>query len=219
MAVLDTGCQMDHPDLEKVLNKSISVEITDVTQDGYSTVPLEGDDSGHGTHVCGIVSAQYGNGMGIAGVGSGMANDIVDLFAVDVFINEKTSTAQVVAGLNYALYQGAQVINMSIGATVDNLEQDGLFKSACEYAKNQGCAIVSAAGNIDEYNTNPLAYTIPSDWDSTISVINTDENNLRNSSSFYGSMKDVSAPGTYIYSTYPNSAYVFMSGTSMALQS
>lgn len=223
VAVLDTGADIGHPDLKNVLNVQDSKEV--LSLDG-TLGPLQGDGykngvyssgGGHGTHVTGIVAAEANNGQGIAGVGSALDNSAIDLISVDVFSEDSTTNVKyVIKGLEYAKNIGAKVINLSLGIRKNEIENHDIYlKEMCDSLANQGIIIVCAAGN---YGTgdNGIIDVVPSDYNSTISVISVDRNNQKPQSSCYGSLKDISAPGEAIYSTVKGGNYASMSGTSMA---
>ncbi|MRM90510.1 hypothetical protein EAI28_19475 [Faecalicatena contorta] len=223
VAVLDTGADIVHPDLKSVLDLDNSREI--LNSNG-SMGPLQGDGyqngvyssgGGHGTHVSGIIAAQANNGEGIAGVGSALDNSVVDLMVVDVFSqDQKTSVSYVLKGLEYARNAGAKVINLSLGMRKSEIGlYDDLLSRMCRSLADEGIIIICAAGN---YGTgdNGSINVIPSDYDSTISVIAVDNNMQKASSSCYGSLKDISAPGVNIWSTLKGGSYGNMNGTSMA---
>lgn len=223
VAVLDTGADIGHPDLKNVLNIQDSKEV--LSLDG-TLGPLQGDGykngvyspgGGHGTHVTGIVAAEANNGQGIAGVGSALDNTVIDLISVDVFSEDSiTNVKYVIKGLEYAKNIGAKVINLSLGIRKNEIGDNDIYlKEMCDSLANQGIIIVCAAGN---YGTgdNGRINVVPSDYDSTISVISVDRNNQKPQSSCYGSLKDISAPGEAIYSTVKGGNYASMSGTSMA---
>lgn len=211
VAVLDTGVDLDHPDL----TGQIVAQADTVTNDGNAD-----DDDGHGTHVAGIIAAKANNGSGIAGIAPGAG-----LIAVDVFQSDGTNwwatTADIVEGISFAVANGADVINMSLGSYgVDSVETN-----AVNNATAAGVVVVAAAGN-DSRSDNHY----PSDIDSVISVIATDWDDVIASYSNYGPQKDISAPGgdfdvpadypeSMIMSTYVDhgvSTYAWMAGTSMA---
>ncbi|CUP23918.1 Subtilisin NAT precursor [[Eubacterium] contortum] len=223
VAVLDTGADIVHPDIENVLDLVNSREILNANG---SMGPLQGDGyqngayssgGGHGTHVSGIIAAQANNGEGIAGVGSALDNSVVDLMVVDVFSqDQKTSVSYVLKGLEYARNAGAKVINLSLGMRKTEIGlYDDLLSRMCRSLADEGIIIICAAGN---YGTgdNGSINVIPSDYDSTISVIAVDNNMQKASSSCYGSLKDISAPGVNIWSTIKGGSYGNMNGTSMA---
>jgi len=193
VAVLDTGIDLDHPDLSGQIYAQTDV----VDNDGSAD-----DDDGHGTHVAGIIAATANNGIGVAGIAPG-----VKLIVVDVFGPDYANTTDIIEGIHYAVSNGADIINMSFGG----YENDTAFETAVATAVSGGVVCVAAAGND---NTSTPCY--PSDYDSVISVIATTSSDTKASWSNYGSAKDISAPGEYIVSTYIDGGYAYMSGTSMA---
>ncbi len=234
VAVIDTGADINHEDLKGIIDRDLSVELVRGDGDTYQEIPLRGDgykngteekNSGttHGTHVAGIIAAQSGNQVGIQGTGSGgettKANQIIDLVVIDAFskVNTKNedsaNVGDVVSALKYARETDCKVVNLSLGTQA---ESQALEQAVTE-TYEAGITIVCAAGN-DGGN----AAVYPSDYDTTISVINIDSSGAKSPRSNYGSAKDLSAPGTDIYSTYSEnvsgneSSYGYLSGTSMA---
>lgn len=221
VAVLDTGADINHPDLQNILNPDISKE---VLKDG-SLGPLKGDDyangeytgagTGHGTHVCGILAAEASNMQGIAGVGSCIDNSAIELMVVDIFSNVKTtSLSNLICGMEYAADQGAKVINLSLGMDVEKID-DTILRAECSRLYNNQITLVCAAGNSGRYDGGQIS-DVPSDYSSTIGVISVNENNVRAGFSNYGTRKDVAAPGTGIYSTLKGARYGTKDGTSMS---
>jgi uncharacterized protein YjdB len=231
VAVLDTGADISHPDLVNVINLNESGEILSdqpdgavgpLKGDGYQLGSLTGATSTHGTHVTGILGAESNNGVGIAGTASAYDNSILDLMVVDVFSGEETTFSYMFKGMEYAKSQGAKIINLSLGYNMNlnspNIDAliDGTQKVFDAFL-NEGIIVVCAAGNSDVgISDNGTITSLPGDLSSTISVINVDRNNQKNIESNYGTLKDVSAPGTDIWSTKNGGAYGSMSGTSMA---
>lgn len=230
VGVIDTGARLDHEDLTGGINTDLSVEIVrNAANSSYSTQPLRGDGylngteeqngtTVHGTHVSGIVAAQSGNGVGIQGVASGgtvKQNDIVEIVAIDAFTmkdakgEDAASVWDIVHAMEYAKEQGCRVVNLSLGTT----KESSILENACENLYQAGITIVCAAGNS---GTDAPIY--PSDYASTIGVINIDSTGKKSSESNYGAAKDLSAPGTNIYSTMSGKtdAYGYLSGSSMA---
>lgn len=221
VAVLDTGVDTSHSDLQENLNKSLCRD----TSYGDER-SLSGDDDGHGTHVAGIIGAAANNKTGVAGVASGKDNSAVELFAVDVFKGKNAFTSAIVAGIQYASKTQAKVINMSLGyANGGALNwEDDLLKDAVDEVTAKGTTVVCAAGNDNNQVPN-----YPADFDSCISVISTNQSNQKSNFSNYGAAKDLSAPGgeTQLYSngqeklregilsSYPG-GYAWSAGTSMA---
>lgn len=216
VGIIDTGAQLDHPDLENVINKDLSVRIT---CDGI-IAPLRGDNGLHGTHVSGIVSAQANNKIGVAGVASAVNNDLIELVEIgsDTGTGNNLSAFVIYKAVIYAIDNNIRVINMSLGGATD---PDNIFQSAIDLAIKSGCVVVCAAGN-----DNSSDYAYPSDCTGAISVIALDEScqGRASYSNYGGTDNKVSAPGTNILSTIPESfgeynflrGYEKLSGTSMA---
>ncbi len=235
VAVLDTGADISHPDLANIIDLGGSAEILsdapDSTQgplkgDGYQLGNVSGATAGttHGTHVTGILGAQANNGIGIAGTASAYDNSVLDLMVIDIFPGAKTTFSYLFKGMEYARSQGAKVINLSLGINLNTASAEyQLLVQGCRKVFDsfmaEGITVVCAAGNGDSGNAvydNGEITSVPGDLSSTISVINVDRNNNKSSTSNYGSMKDISAPGTDIWSTKAGASYGSQSGTSMA---
>lgn len=205
IAVLDTGVSINHPDLQKSLNKSLSVDVT-----GEVTTKLTSDLTGHGTHVAGIIGATANSQKGLAGIAAGKKNNVCEIMMVKVFNKKEngdivTKTSSVVKGVDYAIANGADVINLSLGFKKNN----PALKAAMDRAYNAGITVAAAAGN----NNSDAAY-FPADYSSTISVASVDKNNNKSKFSNFGN-EDLAAPGNQIYSTVGN-GYGYKSGTSMS---
>lgn len=194
IAVIDTGVQSNHPDLVgKVINGYDFVDDDWVPQDG----------NGHGTFVAGIAAAQTNNGIGIAAVAP-QAN----ILAIRVLNNSGSGTLNDIAdGIRFAVDNGAEVINLSLGGTYGSTT----LQQAVDYAWSRGAVIVAAAGNSG--NTQPH---YPAYYPNVISVASTDRNDNISYFSTRGAWVDIAAPGSDIYSTYINNTYHSLSGTSMA---
>lgn len=194
VAVLDTGVQANHPDLtgKVILQKDFAYNDN-----------VADDVAGHGTHVCGTIAATTNNGIGVASLGFG-----TQIIAGKVLNNSGSGTlAKIANGITWAADNGAKVINMSLGGTSGSTA----LQNAVNYAWNKGVVVVAAAGN-----SNTTAANYPAYYTNAIAVAATDQNDARASFSNYGSWVDIAAPGVDVGSTYINSQYVYMSGTSMA---
>lgn len=171
---------------------------------GYEGAETVSDDHGHGTFVAGMIFANTNNSAGIAGI---MPN--VSLMPIKV--STKTSDAavsDVVKAINYAVANGADIINMSLGTN----EFSEALKDACDYAVSKGLIVVAAAGN--DGNSNPC---YPAAYDSVIGVGSLTKDNLLAASSQYGESVYVTAPGAGVVSTDSSSnGYKRSSGTSFA---
>jgi subtilisin family serine protease len=149
IAIVDSGIDLTHEDLAAKIVANVSC----IGSAGDSTRCVEGqgqDDDGHGTHVAGIAAAITGNGRGVAGVAPGAS-----LMAVRVLkhtcdlsgqCTASGSAADVAAGIRWAADHGAQVINLSLGASTQAVLGPD-FASAISYAWGKGAIPVVAAGN------------------------------------------------------------------------
>jgi RHS repeat-associated protein len=194
MAVVDTGCDLNHPDLQ---GKFIA---------GHDFINDDSDpwdDNGHGTYVAGILGASTNNTVGGAGVL--WQNQIMPLKVLGS--DGSGSYEDVVSAILYAADNGVDVVNMSLGGS----DPSDTLLDAMEYAYNAGVVLVSAAGNDNGGVLYPAAYT-----QFGIAVAATDHNDQRASFSNYGSEVDVAAPGVNIYSTWWDDTYSSASGTSAA---
>ncbi|MBU7008343.1 S8 family serine peptidase [Phosphitispora fastidiosa] len=199
IAVLDSGVDVNHPDLKGRLVR------------GVNTVnPLKSarDSEGHGTHVAGIAGAAVNNGVGVAGV-AGVPG--VKIMPVKVFDGWDGTDTSISDGIIWAADHGARVINMSFGSWFHS----EVLNEAIEYAYGKGVVMVAAAGN---WASEDISY--PAAISKVISVSATDREGSLAEFSSYGPLIDVCAPGEDIYSSvwdpYKGSTYTEMSGTSMA---
>ncbi|HUK57063.1 MAG TPA: S8 family peptidase [Nitrospiria bacterium] len=186
------------------------------------------DDNGHGTHVAGIAAARGNNNQGIAGI---LWNaQIMPLKMLDA--NGCGSVGNEIRAIDYAIQNGARVINASFGAPgLSSSEED-----AIRAANEAGVVFVAAAGNDSSNNDSFPIYPASFDLPNVISVAATDWNDRLSSVSNFGkNTVDVAAPGDCIYSTTPTGGvftlrnhisclgavkilplYGFITGTSMA---
>ena len=194
VAIVDTGVQVDHPDLNVVGGAAFGTTCSDCPE------PY-GDDNGHGTH-CAGTAASTNPDLGVATDAEIYSVKVLNSFGSGDF-------SDVAAGVEWAADQGIDVISMSLGGSshVQALED------ACDYARNQGSFVVAAAGNDGEC-CDCVAY--PAAYDSVVAVSATDSNDDIAGFSSTGPHVDVAAPGVDITSTYLDSGYDTLSGTSMA---
>lgn len=202
VAIVDTGVQVDHPDLA-----SRVVASNDWTGEGTA---LAGN---HGTHVAGIIAAVPDNGVGVVGAAPG-----VDL------LNAKVLTAagsgldsSVASGVIWSVDQGADIINLSLGSSCANVApiscRSTAMQLAVDYARDHDVLVVASGGN-DGTRANLWSWPAAFDW--PIAVASISSNGLRSSFSTIASYVDIAAPGENIRSTIANSGYGDLSGTSMA---
>ncbi|MCX3058828.1 S8 family peptidase [Streptomyces beihaiensis] len=211
IAIVDSGVDLDHPDLKGRLVA------------GYDFVDHDdkpNDEYGHGTHVAGIAAAHTDNGVGIAGGAPGAKIMPVRVMGAD----GTGSKADITKGIVWAADHGADVINLSLGEgpLMSNLLRGGILNQAIQHAHDKGAVVVAAAGN-DSSRTQPYKIGTP------VVVVNaSDQNGNPASFSNFGAQNAVSAPGVGILSTLPTypvaltekdgntSGYGELDGTSMA---
>ena len=222
IAVIDSGIDLNHPDLKSniwVNTGEIPGNGVDDDHNGYID-DVYGwnfvadnnnvkDDDGHGTHVSGIIAAVGNNNKGIAGV---MWNCTI----MSVKFLDKDGTGYVddaVSAIKYAVKMGASIISCSWGG-------EDYSKALKDVIDASSALVVCAAGNDASSEDDDVLPVYPACFTSKniISVTATDENDELAYFSNYGvNSVDVAAPGTHIYSTLPGSHYGYMSGTSMAV--
>ncbi|NQU05710.1 MAG: S8 family serine peptidase, partial [Calditrichaeota bacterium] len=217
IAIVDVGFDIDHRDLigKRWINSVEQNGSEGVDDDGNGYIDdiygwdFYGDDNDprpsdpghdHGTHVAGIACAALDNGYGIAGI-SGDCR----FMSVRVGYDDYITTGY--EGVVYAASMGADIINLSWGAT----DPSNIERLTIEYAIEQGSLVVAAAGN-NEYNNNPH---YPAAYEGVLSVGAVTEGDLLVSFSKYGYWLDLTAPGDAIISTIPG-GFGVLYGTSMA---
>lgn len=208
VAIIDSGVAVDHEDISHKVVARANFSDTIIHE------PADYDRYGHGTHVAGIVAAEH-NSAGVAGV-------CPDCTILDVKVLNDAgagSSSAVAAGIDWAVANGAKVINMSLGQSVPSLTLEAAIKNAW----NNGVVLVAAAGN-----AGTQAPIYPAAYPKVIAVAATDNKDVIAPFSTHGEWVDVAAPGVDIYSTFPNHDFVLglqngrhkgydlASGTSMA---
>lgn len=194
IAVLDSGCDLDHPDLNENLVAG---------KNFVNPAKPPEDDNGHGTHVTGILVAENNN-IGMVGV-----CPKAKVMPVKV-LNDKGNgnLLQVGDGIRWAANNGADILTMSLGAPI-KVQQ---VRKAIQYAASKGVVTFCAAGNAG--NTKEIFY--PANYPETIAIGAIDEGFHRAKFSNTGTSLDFMAPGVDIFSTVPDDWYATLSGTSMA---
>ena len=199
IAVVDTGIDLDHPDLDCTVSNG-----ADKIVSGFNFVDDTNnpdDNYGHGTHVAGTIAACTNNGIGGA-----VSAPNVRLMPVKVLNSSGSgSYSDVADGIIYAADNGAKIINLSLGGSASS----DVLEDAVAYASNKGVLVIAASGNANTGIYYPAAYS------QVMAVGATDSNDVRASFSNYGTGLDVVAPGDFIYSTVIGN-YGYSSGTSMA---
>jgi len=216
VAVLDTGVDLNHPDLKDSL-----VEGWDFVDN--DSQPM--DENGHGTHVAGTIAAVTNNSIGVAGVnwGGTFGTKIMPLRVLDA--DGIGSTYDIAKAIVYATEHGAKVINMSFGGDSPST----LVEQAADYAYYNGVVLVASSGN---ESANTISY--PAAHDSVIAVGAVRYDKQLAYYSNYGPEQELVAPGgdmtldqngdgyldgilsTYYATRTSHSEYTFLQGTSMA---
>jgi hypothetical protein len=198
VAILDTGVDLDHPDIKDALFRNENGELIGrnftVAQD-TDDAKIPQDTDGHGTHVSGIIAAQI-NDYGIAGINPNIRIMPVKVMGSSASDNSIPSSEAFAAGIMFAANNGADVINMSLGWP-KSLESENL-RRAVFTALNKGVLIVAAAGN----NNSPEPL-FPCAYEGVICVAASTLDGTFAGFSNYGGHVDVVAPGEGILSLNP----------------
>lgn len=235
VAVVDTGIDYSHPDLEdniwanpgEIPGNGLDDDMNGFVDDVCGWDFVYGDSAptdlhGHGTHVAGIVGAEGDNGIGIAGV-----NWSCSLMALKAGDDQGgMDEADEIRAINYATLMrsdygiNVRVINYSVGWYDNSAGSAGSAaeRDAIQKAGAAGILFVASAGN-DGLGTDVHPHHYPSGYllDNIISVASSDNMDFLSTSSNYGHTSvDLAAPGEDIYSTVPGGGHEEKSGTSMA---
>ena len=238
VAVLDSGADLDHVDLSDNIWKNAGEDWVGDTpgnngvdddgngkvddyygwdfmnNDGYPYDDNVG--SYHGTHVSGTIGAVGNNGTGVTGV-----NWSVSIMVLKMLDGTGTgTTGQEIQAINYAIDNGAQVINASFsGDYYSGSEYDAIWDAGAAgvlfvaAAANDGLDIDVDLPRQDQEGVYPAGYSLAN----IVSVAASDSNDVLASFSNYGAISvDVAAPGVSIYSTRAGDSYQYLQGTSMA---
>lgn len=233
VAVIDTGCDVNHEDLKANIwmnpgetgkdSKGRDKATNGLDNDGngfindvhgWNFVSNNGDlqdNHGHGSHIAGIIGAEAGNGKGIAGISPDVS--IMCLKYFDPKVPSTDNLKNTVNAIRYAIKMKANIINYSGGGTEYSQDE----KDAIEEARKAGVLFVAAAGN--ERSNSDVHHYYPADYglSNIISVTAIDPSISVLPSSNYGvNTVDIAAPGQNILSLLPNNSYGYMTGTSQA---
>ena len=218
VAIIDDGFDLNHPELKGKVYKPYNA----VTQNDKVTPSR----SGHGTHVAATAIGNANNGVGTSGIAPGckfMPIQVGDAKGL-------MTTSAIMDAVAYALENGADVVNMSLGMSFGPyvqfaplymqknfranmfLDEQRVWDHLFNIAKQRNVTFVLAGGNENILiGLDPMARN-----ENTIRVSATQPDRYKASFSNYGDMSTVSAPGVEIYNAIPGNNYTFMDGTSMA---
>lgn len=220
VAVVDTGVDYNHEDLKNnIWTNTKEIAGNGIDDDGNGYVDdVRGwnfaennnntlDKNGHGTHVSGTIAGQRNN-YGVTGI----AYD-AKIMPIKVLNDSGSGSYSAIANsIYYAVNNGANVINLSLGGSFSNRT----LQNAIEYASTKGAIVVMASGNDGRSQPDyPARYAN----NTGIAVGAVDKNkNLADFSNRSGTnqLAYVTAPGVNVYSTVPNNQYAAYNGTSMA---
>ena len=205
VALIDTGVDINHPEIQSNLwlseTNSNGWNVIDDNEIVYSS--SWGNDVAHGTHLAGIISGKSSLDVN--------AETTTQIMIIRAFQDGKSNTVDLVNAIQYAVSNGARVINCSWGST----ENDLILREAIE--SNPEVLFICSAGNggtnIDEKPIYPACYNLPN----IISVTSVNDDRGISYYSNYGvTNTDIAAYGRNIESTFPGGRRGALSGTSVA---
>ena len=192
VAIIDSGIDTDHPDLEGKIVESVEARLDDkrVVFDPSQA----GDSAGHGTACAGIIS--------------GIAPD-AQLFSIKVLGAGGLGDGQAfMAGLEYAINKRYRIINLSLGTTKPQFFAP--LHDLLDRAYQAGCVVVAAANNLPQPS-------FPSVFSSSlISVIKSKETDPLRFGFRFGEVIELTAPGVNVRTPWPNGSYRNLTGNSFA---
>ena len=200
IAVIDSGCDINHESL-----KNNIAGVRNFTDEDKKNPNIVVDRVGHGTHVIGTICA---NGSNVTGVAPDA--QIYVLKAIN-----RTGTGKlswVVNAIKYAIELKVDIISMSLGIS----ENSAKLEKAIKDAVNNNIAVVCAAGNEGDGNSDSFEYSYPAAYIDVISVGAVDKKGVPARFTNSNTTIDLVAPGVDILSTYPNNKFAVLRGTSMA---
>lgn len=207
VAVLDTGLDIDHPDLAGRIwyNKKLCTNAPNANLlacNGFNFLDNNNnitDDLGHGTHVAGIIAANR-NSIGIVGAADSrikiMPLKILNSKVSGFVYNGKIITDVIAEAMIFAITNGAEVVNLSLGWP--KLIDSAKIRLAFQMAEAKNVIVIAGSGN----NNKDLP-TFPCSYENVICVGATDNRGELTSFSNFGSKIDLAAPGESIISTFP----------------
>ena len=207
VAVIDTGFQLDHPDIDMnsgwdATHRSIGAKLYEYANEKYTY---------HGTGTAGIIGAKANNNIGIVGVAPN-----VTIFPISVHMDStayRSSHDAIVDAIDYAVARGADVLSNSWSLKSPSEYIKEAVNDALIYGRDgKGSVVVFASGNYSSQESRYPHAQIPD----IISVGNSDSNGYRKSTSNYGPDLDLVAPGTLIRTLQPGSSYYYATGTSFS---
>jgi subtilisin family serine protease len=192
IGVVDSGIDETHP----ALKGKVKAAVEAVSEGGRVTFrpSKTGDAAGHGTACAGIITT--------------VAPD-AELYSIKVLgANASGSGEMFLAGLDYAIKQRLQIINLSLGTTKP--QYHGPLHDLLDRAYHAGCIVVAAANNLPQPS-------FPSIFSSSlVSVVKDDRQDPFNFGYRYGEVIEIVAPGVQVRTTWPGGGYRQLTGNSFA---
>jgi subtilisin family serine protease len=235
IAIIDTGVELDHPDLQNqiAVNAAEANGLPGVDDDGNGFVddvrgfdftdvpgypgdgdylvrdPDPSDDVGHGTEVAGVAAAERNNARGIAGVApdARILPVRAGFHTTLPFVAALLQEDDAAAAILYAADRGAKVLNLSFGDVIDA----PLIRHAVRYARERGALVVASSGNTGA--DHPF---FPASYPGVLVPGASTRNETRADFSTYGQDLDLLAPGVGIYTTDLGGTYRTSTGTSFS---
>ncbi|QEX18961.1 hypothetical protein FRZ44_42730 [Hypericibacter terrae] len=209
VAVIDSGVDTGHSQLAANLLAG-----TDIADGDANPMDDNAAEGGHGTHVAGIIAA-VNDGAGTQGVA--FQAKILPIKVIQTASGGGINPNDVASAINYAVAQGAKIINMSLGGTAPSAAEN----TAIAAAVAAGVVVISSSGNSSgESPLWPAQYAIDPNADGSMLAVGATDflDHMASFSNLAGIAKDatVDAPGVNILSTYVGGGLAYMSGTSMA---
>ncbi|MEK4501848.1 S8 family peptidase [Bacillus sp. FSL R12-0069] len=220
IGIIDTGIDINHPDLKNNIWKNpdeIPGDGIDNDNNGYiddiygwdfvnnNNSVYDGAEDSHGTHVAGTIAAEKNNTIGVVGVAPQ-----VKVMSLKFLGTNGGTISNAIRAIEYAKNKGIKITNNSWGG-------GGFSQALYDAIQQSNSLFIAAAGNngnnADQTPMYPAAYNL-SNILSVASITN--KGSLSSFSNYGKASVDVAAPGTDILSTLPNNSYGFYSGTSMA---
>lgn len=228
IAILDSGVDLDHPDLtSKIWVNQDEIPDNGVDDDnngkaddvnGWDFVEDDNrpqDEDGWGTFMAGIAGAATNNGTGIAGIAWNTPIMPVRVLTRDSFGQATARMDDIVDGIRYAIDSEARIIHLGFYIEEGNLtaEQLTALEAAVSEAHGAGALLVAPVGN-HGLDGNPTVY--PAALPAVIGVTATDRNNRRLAAAGNGTFVDISAPGVNLLGPLSDSRYERATGTEFA---
>ena len=209
VAVLDTGCSVQHP----YITHSIVCGMN-FTSDYGGNESNYADNNGHGSHVCGIISARYNRKNGMSGVAPNAKLLVLKVLKADGSGDVEPIIKAINMAMNWRGKNGRRVniLGMSFGTSRNYPELESVINRVIR----ENVLVVTAAGNSGDGNTSTSEVSYPGYYRSVMQVGASDMNDRPAAFSNSNRNLDIIAPGVDILSLNAHSGYTVMSGTSMA---